>query len=155
MKRILTAFMAMALILTASAAFAANPQTVTVTIAEVNALTIAGSPSLTVNAAVAGSDPTPATDSSSSYTITTNGSGKKIQAHNDSAMPANTTLSANRAAVAPGTSSGTVVLTTTDQALETGLANTKGTGSITYTLSATIAATPFSGTRLVTFTITN
>ncbi len=142
------------------AAIAANSanQTVTIQVSAINEVSVSGNPgALTVDSATAGSQPTAATDSGTSYSITTNGTGKKITGALNSAMPAGTTLSVNLVAPSGGTSAGAVNLTTSTQNLVTGISQVASSGhGITYSLSATVAAGEIaSTTRIVTLTLTD
>ncbi len=141
-------------------ALAANTatQTVTIAVSAINEISVSsGTVSLTVNSATAGSQPTNATDGSTSYAITTNESNKKITGQINSAMPANTTLAINLVAPTGGSSAGTVTLSTSPSDLVTGISTLAESGkTITYTLSATIAAGIVASTsRTVTLTLTN
>jgi len=131
-------------------------QTVTFTVQTINEFALSGNPGpLTIDSATAGSDPTDATDSSTTYSITTNDTNKTITGSVDSAMPSGMTLSVELAAPTGATSLGAVSLTTTPQNLVTGIANLAESNlGITYTLSATAAATPEGpSNRTVTLTI--
>jgi hypothetical protein len=141
---------------TAANAVASGAQTQTVTFAvnSVNQISFSGTPSLTVQTASAGSDPTPATDATSSWNVTTNQSGAKISASIPSAMPAGLTLHVNLAAPTGATSAGLTALGTGAVDLVTGIAKQKGTTlSVTYELDATVVAGVVSGTKVVTYTI--
>jgi hypothetical protein len=93
----------------------------------------------------------------SNYSITTNGAAdsKKISARLDAAMPANVTLEVNVAAPGTGSiSAGTVALTGSDTEVVGSIEGVAASGvGISYTLSATVAATPVAGSRTVTYTI--
>lgn len=133
-------------------------QTVTIQVSGVNEMSVSGNPgALTVSTATAGSQPDAATDSSTSYNITTNGTGKKITGALNSAMPAGTTLSLALTAPAGGASSGAVNLTTSTQNLVTGISQVASSGhGITYSFGATVAAGEIaSTTRTVTLTLTD
>lgn len=103
-------------------------------------LTISGTPSLVITAAVPGAGLTPATDATSSYSLTTVGANQKLVARLLAPLPAGVTLKIQLS----GTSSaGQVTLTTTDQDVVNAiLIPGVYTGTITYTLSATIDAGP-------------
>jgi hypothetical protein len=134
-------------------------QTVTYQVKEVNSIAVSGNPAnLIIDTAVAGSAPTSVSDSSTTYSITTNGSGKKITGAVDSNMPAGTTLQVTLAAPTGGTSNSSIPLTSVASELVTGISKKAQTGlGITYTFSATVNADPMAstGTKTVTFTITN
>lgn len=132
----------------------AQAQTVTFAVNSVNQISFAGTPSLTVNTATAGSDPTPATDATGSWNVTTNQSGAKISASIATAMPAGLTLNVNLAAPAGATSAGLTTLGTGAVDLVTGIVKQKGTTlGVTYELDATVVAGVVSGTKVVTYTI--
>jgi hypothetical protein len=154
----LTRSLAVLAVLTAAGAGTAGAQTANQTVSyEVTAIdeiSVSGTPSLTVSAASAGSQPGTAT-ASGTYSVTTNGTGMKITAEIDQAMPAGVTLSATLAAPSGAASAGTVVLTTVPQDVVSGITRVAETGlGITYGLSAEVTAGPVSGNRTVTYTIT-
>lgn len=137
---------------------AANTDTATITftIAAINEIAVSGNPAaMTINSATAGSQPTNATDSSTTYAVTTNGSTLNITGALDSNMPAGITLSANLTAPTGGTSAGAVSLTSVAQNLVTGVSNVAESGlGITYTLAATVAAAPQGpSNRTLTYTL--
>jgi predicted secreted Zn-dependent protease len=132
-------------------------QTVTYAVSAINELAVTGATaSVTVNSATAGSAPSVATDSSTSYAITTNESGRKITGSLDTSIAdAGVTLSVTLAAPS-GASSSKRALSITPVDLVTGISALNESGkSITYELAATSAAgvvTPKDKT--VTLTIT-
>jgi len=130
-------------------------QTVTFQVDAINQISFSGSPSLVINTATAGSNPTSAT-AAATWAVTTNQTGAKITASINSAMPAGVTLSADLAAPAGGSSAGFQPLSTTSVDLVTGITKlAQGALSVTYSLSATPAAgVVASTTRTVTYTIT-
>jgi len=130
-------------------------QTVTYKVQAIDQISVSGDPGpLIINTATAGQQPTDATDTSTTYAITTNGTGKKITGAIDTAMPTGVTLKINLLAPTGATSAGNVVLGIIAADLVTGISQVAESGlTITYTLSATVAATPGSGTRTVTLTI--
>ena len=143
----------------AASAFAASSatQSVTYEVSAINELSVSSSSvSLTVNAAVAGSAPTAASDSSTSYAITTNESNRKITGSLNTAMPSGVSLSASLAAPTGGSSAGAVALTAVAQDLVTGISTlNESAKAITYDLSATSAAGVVpSASKTVTLTIT-
>ena len=131
-------------------------QTVTFAVNAINQIAFAGSPSLTISTAVAGNDPSSATDASATWAVTTNQTGAKITASIASAMPAGLTLSVNLAAPAGATSAGSKALGIAAVDLVTGLTKQAASGlGVTYTLDATAAAgVVASSSRVVTYTIT-
>ena len=139
----------------ASAASAQVTQVVTFQVNAINQIAFAGTPSLTVNTATAGSNPTSAVDASASWAVTTNQSGAKVTASINSNMPAGLTLWVNLGAPAGTTSIGNS-LSTTSVDLVTGITKlAQGSLGVTYTLDATpVAGVVSSTTRTVTYTIT-
>jgi len=140
-----------------SAAAQTATQTVTFAVSAINQIAFSGSPSLTINTAVAGSNPTSATDASASWAVTTNQTGAKITAHLSAAMPAGLTLSTNLAAPAGASSLGSKALVAGSETdLVTGITMKAQSGlGVTYTLDATAAAgVVASASRVVTYTIT-
>jgi hypothetical protein len=130
-------------------------QTVTFAVNAINQISATGSPSLTVTTATAGSQPTNATDGSSTWAVTTNQTGAKISANIPTAMPAGLTLSVNLVAPAAATSAGSTALGTVAVDLVTSITKLAQSGmTATYTLSATAAAgVVTSATKVVTYTI--
>ena len=131
-------------------------QTVTYEVASIDEISVSGNPgALTVNAAVAGSEPTAVTDATTTYAITTNNTTRKITGKINTAMPANTFLKVTLVAPTGGTSAGQVTLSGTDQDLVTGISTLAESGkTITYELSATAAAgVVASASKTVTLTV--
>jgi hypothetical protein len=141
-------------------AIAANTaqQTVTFEVSAINEISASGNPgNLVVNTATAGSEPTDDVDNTTTWAVTTNGSNKKMTGAIGTDMPTNTTLEVNLTAPTGGSSSGDVPLTSTAADLVTGVSVIAQSGlSITYTLSATIAAGVVAqAQRTVTLTLTD
>ena len=155
MKRSL---MAVLLVVAAAASASAQTatQTVTLQVDAVNLITVSGTPSLAITAAVAGGAPTSVTSTGHTWSVTTNQTGSKITASIPLALPAGVTLSANMANPTGGSSAGYVALGTGAVDLVTGITKLNENGlSLSYKLDATAAAgTLSSTTRVVTFTIT-
>ncbi len=89
---------ALGIILGSSPLVATNTtfQTVTFSVSAINELSVSGNPgTLTISAATAGSAPNSVSDATTTYSITTNESTRKITAAIDVAMPSGTTLTAN------------------------------------------------------------
>jgi uncharacterized cupredoxin-like copper-binding protein len=129
-------------------------QTVTAVVETINDIAVTGTPTLTVTSDGAGNAPKTATDSSSSYAITTNETDKKITVNLDTAMRAETTLTINMSAPSGATSAGTVTLLATPVDAVTGISSLNQSGlEITYTFDATSKAAADSETKTVTFTI--
>jgi len=155
----------LAIVLVVLSALAALPattatQTLTYEVAAIDDIEVSGSPQpLIIDTALAGSEPTCATDSSTTYTITTNGgsNSRKITAQLDSDMPDGLTLCITLAGPAGAdTPPSKVTLTTTPTNAVTSIDSVAESGlTITYELSATIAAGVVdSATKTVTLTIT-
>ena len=105
---------------TATAGAQSATQTISFQVDAINQIAFVGSPSLVVNTASAGANPTTAT-AAATWAVTTNQSGSKITASINSAMPANVTLSVNLAAPSGATSAGAQLLGTTAIDLVTGI----------------------------------
>jgi hypothetical protein len=132
-------------------------QTVTFEVDAINQVGVSGSPSLTINSAVAGNAPTQAASTGHTWAVTTNQTGAKITANIASNMPTGLTLQATMGVGSTGaTSAGAKTLSTVAQDMVTGLTKVNATGlTLSYTLDATAAAgVVTSATRVVTFTIT-
>jgi len=133
-----------------------DTQTITFEVQAVDALSVSGNPaSLTVSGTL-----DPVTDNSTTYDVSTNGTGKKVtgQITTDGDMPANTTLEVNLAAPTGGSSAGDVTLVSASAGdLVTGIETLDESGlTITYTFTATAdAGVIASDTRVVTLTITD
>ncbi|HBL37149.1 MAG TPA: hypothetical protein DDZ55_10095 [Firmicutes bacterium] len=128
-------------------------QTVTIQVDPVNDISVSGDPApLIVTAGGA-----PATDSSTSYDLTTNGVALKITGEIDTDVPADTTLTVDLTAPTGATSLGPTLLSTTPADLVTGIGTVAETAlGITYEFSALVTAGAVgTETRTVTFTITN
>jgi hypothetical protein len=159
MKTRLIIAAAMALVLGLSSLALAGStatQSVTYEVQAINEISVSGDPdSLIINTATAGSEPNDATDNSTTYAITTNGSNKKITGAIDTAMPSNVTLKINLTAPTGGTSVGPVVLSATAADLVTEISTVAESGkTIAYTLTATVGAgVVASASKTVTLTI--
>ena len=158
-KEIALAIAAVVALAPGAAVWAADSDShfVSFTIAAINEIDVATAPvNLTVNTAVAGSQPN-SVSAPSSYSITTNAAAdsKKISARLDTAMPANVTLQVNVTAPSAGsTSAGAVTLTATDVEVVGSIEGVVASGvGINYTLSATVAAAPTAGSKEVFYTI--
>ena len=152
-KRILAT---LALVATASTAAAQTAtQSVSFQVDAINQIAFSGSPSLVINTATAGSNPTAAT-ANATWAVTTNQSGAKITASIGSNMPAGLDLSVNLTAPAGGSSAGAQSLSTTAVDVVTGISQLAQSAiALQYSLSATPAAGVVSSTsRTVTYTIT-
>ena len=157
MKKLIAFGMVALLVGMCGSAFAADntSQSVTYQVSAINEISVSGNPSaLIVNTATPGSQPTAATDNSTTYAITTNISSKKITGALNSAMPSNTTLKVTLVAPTGGSAS-QVTLTASAQDLVTGISTLAESGkSITYEFSATASAgVVASASKTVTLTV--
>ena len=141
---------------TVAAAQTTATQTVTFQVDAINEIAFAGSPSLLINTATAGSAPTSATSAIATWAVTTNQTGAKVTASINAAMPAGITLSANLAAPAGASSAGLQSLSTVAVDVVTSITKiAAGALGVTYQLDATAAAgVVASQSRTVTYTIT-
>lgn len=130
--------------------------TLTYTISSVDALSVSGNPgTLSITAAVAGSNPTSATDSTTTYNVTTNNTSRHIYAVLSSTMPSGVTLYITMIAPSGATSAGAIAVSTTSIALVSGVKQLYASSlTITYTLNATASAAQVSSaSNTVTYTI--
>ncbi len=130
-------------------------QTVTFEVEAVNVISVSGNASLKISTATAGSALTQATHTSTTYSITTNETDRKITAALDLAMPAGVTLKVALVAPTGASAASPVTLSTTPQDVVTNISTLNESAlGITYTLDATLAAgVVASADRTVTFTI--
>ena len=151
-KRILAT---LALLAASTATAQTSTQTVNFQVDAINQIAFSGSPSLVINTATAGNNPTAAT-ANATWAVTTNQTGAKITASIGSNMPSGLTLSVNLTAPAGGTSAGSQSLSTTAVDVVTGITQLAQSAiALQYSLSATPAAGVVSSTsRTVTYTIT-
>jgi hypothetical protein len=133
----------------------AQTQTVTFAVNAINQISFAGSPSLIITTAVAGSDPTSAVDATSTWAVTCNQTGAKVSASIPSVMGTGLTLKVNLTAPVGATSAGLLALGTVSVDLVTVITKEKGSGlNATYQLDATaLAGVVTSATKVVTYTI--
>lgn len=120
-------------------------------------ISVSSSPSLLlINTAVAGADPTDAVNDTTTYAVSTDSTRiRKVRAKISSALPSGLSLSIAMDVPSGASSLGSRAMTTAYQDLVTGIPKfTTASGmTITYTLSATAAVAPASGSRTVTFSI--
>jgi hypothetical protein len=140
----LTAVLAVAGLICATSgialASATSTQTVDYEVTAINEIDITGAPTLTVNAATAGSAPNQATDATTTYAMTTNQT-RKITGALDTAMLAGLTLKANLTAPSTGSSAGAVELSEVAVDLVSGIAPVAESGlGIDFSLDATVVA---------------
>ena len=151
-KRILAT---LALLAASTASAQTSTQTVNFQVDAINQISFAGSPSLVINTATAGSNPTAAT-AGATWAVTTNQSGAKVTASIGSNMPAGLDLQVNLTAPAGGSSAGAQSLSTVAVDVVTGISQLAQSAiALQYSLTATPAAGVVSSTsRTVTYTIT-
>jgi hypothetical protein len=117
-------------------------QAVTVSVQEINELSISSDVILTINTSSAGLGPDPASDGSATFSLTTNGSNKKITGHLDTNFSPGITLRALLGAPTPGIAT-EQVLSETAVDLVTGFGRIAISDlSISYTATATINVPP-------------
>jgi len=133
--------------------------TVTVTVAAINEVAITGGAiTLTIDTATAGGEPTNATDATCTLDWTTNELTKKITVETTVGVPPqNFTLQVQATGVTGGTSGGLLTLTHAAAAQDfvTGVSQTIGDCTLSYTASATAAQGTGTDTHTVVYTITN
>lgn len=140
-----------------AAAAGAQTQTVNFEVKPINQFSITSTAvTLTITTATAGSDPTPVSDATSVWAVTSNQTNAKISANIPTDMPAGVTLGVQLAAPAGATSAVKDLASGTAQDLVTGITKVKGNAlTVTYTLSATAAAGVIAAdSRVVTYTMT-
>jgi hypothetical protein len=155
-------FKALAVAILVTAGFASpvfaqsDTQIVTIVVSDINEIAVSsGSLTLTINSATAGSAPDGDTDATTSYSITTNGSSKKITAALGVAYATGISLALTLGAPTGATSAGAKTLTTTAQDMVTGITKLAESGvSISYTASATAAAVSNGAGEAQTVTLT-
>lgn len=141
-KIIITAIVLCVMTFSGAPVFAGSTgsQTFSIQVSAINEISVSGNPStLNVSSAIAGNPPTPVSDSATSYSVTTNGTNKKITGAITAGgnMPADTWLSINLTAPAGASSAGEVDLSTVAANLVTGITQVAESGkNITYELGA-------------------
>lgn len=144
----------------AATAQAASAQTATATatfeVQAVDVIGVSGNPAkLMISAPTAGQPLSTATDNTTTWSVTTNGTARKVTGKIDLAMPTGVTLAVALAPPTGATGLGSVTLGTVATDLVTGITTLDETAlGVTYTLSATLAAGAVAETsRTVTYTI--
>ena len=127
---------------------------VTVTVSAVNEVAISGGAiTMTINAAVAGSEPTTVTDATKSLSWTTNeATARKITVVTD-VITQKFTLKLTATGISGGTAASQLTITTTAQSLVTAINKTTGTCTLSYAASATAAQGTGSDVHTLTYTI--
>ncbi len=133
-------------------------QIINVPVAPITVFTISGNPAaIKINSAIPGMQPTGEVNATTTYSISTNESNKKITGMLNSNMPADCYLKIRLAAPSGAVSTGDVILSSKPADLVTGISKVAESGkTITYTFSSTVAAGIISsGMRTVILTVTN
>jgi hypothetical protein len=129
---------------------------VTFTFQAIDEIAVTGAPTLTINSAIAGQQPQPVVNTSSTFSVSTNGTNKRITASINKLMPANTTLEIQLTAPGSGTSTGYKTLSTVAADVVTGISHVASASkTITYRFSATTAAGVLTDSCTVTLTLTD
>ena len=100
---------------------------------------------MVVSSAIAGAQPTPVTNTSSTYLLTGTPAlltGLKVRAKLLTSLPSGVTVTVSAAVGPLNSSSGSVTLTTSYQDILTSQLASNNAYTLTYTLSATTAASP-------------
>lgn len=122
-----------------------------------DSLSLSGNPStLTISTATAGQNPNSATNTSTTYNLTTTLTVRTINGKINSNMPTGITLKVQLAAPSGASSTGSVAMSTTAANLITGIpkATTASNLTVTYTLSATPSAVAVTNaTKTLTLTL--
>jgi hypothetical protein len=159
MKRFFAAFiLTLIAALLQGNAFGAQTGTASVTFSfqAIDEISVTGAPTLTINSAIAGQQPQPVVNTTSTYSISTNGTNRKITASINNKMPAYTTLEIQLAAPGSGTSTGYTTLSTTAANVVTGISQVAAPNQmITYRFSATTSAGVLTNSCTVTLTLTD
>lgn len=128
-------------------------QDVTIVVPDVN-LVSASSGALTLTLSATAGNNLSATDNTTTYDITTNGTSKKLTGQLDGAYASGISLALELTAPTGGSASQTT-LSTTAQDLVTGVGQVAESGlSIDYTASATASASPNGAGEMRTVTVT-
>ena len=125
-------------------------QNVDVTIPAIDEVSVSGDVTLTFTAPTGGDGFTDATDASTTLDWSTNQATRKITIVYDAAETG-LTLKCEATSASGGTSAGELTLSTTAQDFVTAISNTTGSGTLSYTCSATMSAS--TAAYVVTFTI--
>lgn len=130
-----------------------DAHSVTVTVSNINEIAITGGDiTLTINSATAGSNPDAENDATCGLLWTVNTLNKKITVATNQAS-FDHTLQVEATSVTGGTSAGQKTLSTTAQDLVTGVEETLGGCTLSYTASATAAQGTQSVAHTITYTI--
>ena len=159
MKKTVTSLViCLALLFVTSTAMAgtSDTQDVTYSVSAINEISASGNPAaLNITTTTAGSDPSEVTDATTTYSVSTNETNRKITAVLDFAVTGGT-LKINMTAPASGVSAGDVTLTAVTADAVTSIdTEASAANTITYKYSATMAdGVIASDTVQVTLTIT-
>jgi hypothetical protein len=128
--------------------------TVTIDLAEMNAISVGGDVEIVLDAVTAGRDPTPQT-AESGYRLTTNSTeARKVTASISGFEQDGITLKVELTSPGTGETAGQKTLTSEAKDLVNNIEQVAGSGNITYTASATAQADPGTYDQTVTYTVT-
>jgi hypothetical protein len=119
-------------------------------------ITVSGDPAvLAIHSAIAGAEPDPVSEATTTYAVTTTAANQRIVARLDAPLPYGVTLTVRLAAPPGATSRGPVRLSMADQELVTVATPGSHAGlAVAYTLTATVGAGPTpSLSRAVTLSV--
>lgn len=131
-------------------------QTITFSIQPITEISISGDPpAFNASQAVAGSGPSDVTDSSTFYSVTSNGTSEQVFASLDSAMPTGTQLCLMASPPTGAVSTGIVMLDVSNQSIVTGITQVAQSNlQLSYVFESTVQAGILpSTTRVVTLTL--
>lgn len=154
-KKLLTSFV-VALSSTALLAGSTAEQTVLMTVPVLDLIDVSGDPQpLVIAVGIAGEDPPPVSDSSTTWSVVTNGSNRYVVASLDENMPTGTTLQLELDAPNnTGASNGAQSLSVNPAVLVSNMGSVAQSDmGITYTFSVTTEANPGSFIRTVTLSL--
>lgn len=158
MRKLLVVLMAVGFCLGFAGMAVAADQTVTTQVTAINEINATGAPSLNIIEAVAGSEPTAITDSTTGDLLWTTNEATRTISVQAAGLAATCTLTVEAKNVSgtgtPGTAGAAVTLSTTAQSLITAISTTAANSDLEYVLSADAAdGTTASTDVTVTFTI--
>lgn len=134
---------------------ASTVQVLEINISEMSVINTNGILSFNFTSLTAGQDPEPLT-ATTTYSISTNGSNKKITAEIDSPLPNGINMEVEMSAPAGAVSSGPKTLSTLPTDMVTGISRMRGELlDVGWNVDITVDAVPGTYSRWVTFTITN
>ncbi|MCH9610095.1 MAG: hypothetical protein S4CHLAM81_01790 [Chlamydiales bacterium] len=134
---------------------ATSSATVNYMVGAIDEIEVSGNPrQMVVASAKPGEPPSIATDSTTTYAVTTNSTGRVITASLNRNLPAGCDMCVQLVAPTGAISTGDIHLTTDAQNVVTGISNIAESGlPIIYRFAASCQSSPGSGMVIVTFTI--